>query len=205
MCVLEKVMAFDRPDDIANPNSVRLANKNDAALLYSVCRQSYIESFADHWNEGGLEWYLNKVYGMEVLERDLGDPSINYFISYCDNIAVGFMKIKLNAALSDKIGGKHIEIEKLYFLEEYKRRGLGRQMISTARDVANKLDVNVIWLAVIDTNTSAINFYERNGFKLFDKTRLEIPYFKDELRGMWRMIMEPEAIITDQSTNEISS
>lgn len=170
--------------------SVRKADTQDAQLLFSVCRQSYIESFADHWNEGGVAWYLDKVYGLDVLEGDLGNNSINYFIAYYDKVPAGFMKVKLNSTLTDKIGGKHLEIEKLYFLTKYQRKGLGRELISTARLLAKELDMDVIWLGVIDTNASAISFYERNGFKFFDKTRLEIPYFKDELRGMWRMMLQ---------------
>jgi ribosomal protein S18 acetylase RimI-like enzyme len=170
--------------------SIRKADSNDATLLYSVCRQSYVQSFADHWNEGGVEWYLDKVYGMDVLKGDLANENINYFISYYDGVPSGFMKVKLNSVLSDKIGGTHMEIEKLYFLAEYQRKGIGREMIATACRLANDLALKLIWLGVIDTNASAIRFYEQNGFQFFDKTRLEIPYFKDELRGMWRMIME---------------
>lgn len=170
--------------------SIRKADNNDTKLLYYVCRQSYVQSFADHWNEGGLEWYLDKVYGMDVLTRDLADARINYFISYYDGVPAGFMKLKLNSVLSDKVGSKQMEIEKLYFLEQYQRKGIGREMIITARHLAAELDLNLIWLGVIETNTSAVSFYERNGFRFFDKTRLEIPYFKDELRGMWRMILE---------------
>ena len=170
--------------------SIRKADTNDAALLFSVCRQSYIESFADHWNEGGLAWYLDRVYGLDVLERDLRSRRINYFIAYYDNVPAGFMKLKFNSPLTDKLDGKHLEIEKLYFLEKYQRKGLGQELISTARQLAKDLDIDVIWLGVIDSNASAISFYERNGFKFFDRIRLQIPFFKDELRGMWRMIIQ---------------
>ena len=173
-----------------DPISIRRANEKDAELLFSVCRQSYVQSFADHWVEGGLEWYLEKVYGMDVLQNDLKNADINYFICYCEGEPVGFIKVKLNSTLSTKIRGKHLEIEKLYFLEKYKRRGLGKQMIDRVRQIAKELGIKVIWLAVIDSNISAITFYENIGFKFFDKTRLEIPYFKDELRGMWRMFVE---------------
>jgi len=173
-----------------DPISIRRANEKDAQLLYSVCRQSYIQSFADHWVEGGLAWYLEKVYGMDVLQSDLKNADINYFISYYEGEPVGFMKVKLNSPLSTKISGKHLEIEKLYFLEEYKRRGLGKRMIDSVKQMAKDHGIKVIWLAVIDSNISALAFYENSGFKFFDKTRLEIPYFKDELRGMWRMLLE---------------
>ncbi len=35
----------------------------DLQLLYGLCRKSYAENFADHWNEGELNWYLDKVSG----------------------------------------------------------------------------------------------------------------------------------------------
>lgn len=175
-----------------DPILVRQAIEKDVHLLYSVCRQSYIQSFADHWVEGGLAWYLEKVYGMDVLERDLKNHDINYFISYYEGVPAGFLKVKQNSPLSDQIHGKHLEIEKLYFLEAYKRKGIGKRMIRSTIELANNLGISVIWLAVIDSNESAIAFYENNGFRFFDKTRLEIPYFKDELRGMWRMTLEIE-------------
>ena len=173
-----------------DPISIRLADEKHISLLYSVCRQSYIHSFADHWVEGGLAWYLDNVYGMDVLERDLKNPAINYFISYYDGVPAGFMKVKLNSLLPVQIAGSHLEIEKLYFLEQYQRKGLGKRMMASVRELADKLGIDLIWLAVIDSNAGAITFYKHNGFRIFDKTRLEIPYFKDELRGMWRMILE---------------
>jgi len=173
-----------------DPISIRLADEKDVFLLHTVCRQSYIQSFADHWVEGGLTWYLDTVYGMDVLERDLKNPVINYFISYYDGVPAGFMKVKLNSPLSLQIEGSHLEIEKLYFLEKYQRKGLGKRMIASVRKLADKLGTDLIWLGVIESNVSAISFYENNGFRIFDKTRLEIPYFKDELRGMWRMTLE---------------
>jgi ribosomal protein S18 acetylase RimI-like enzyme len=180
----------DTPDRSIKVVSIRKADINDATLLFSLCRQSYIESFADHWNEGGLAWYLDKVYGLDVLERDLRNTRIGYFIAYHDNTPAGFMKVKRNSLLTDKIEGKHLEIEKLYFLTMYQRKGLGRELISTARQFAQEHGIDLIWLGVIDTNDRAISFYERNGFRFFDKVRLNIPYFKDELRGMWRMVLE---------------
>lgn len=182
-----KTMSLDKED--IHSISIRQADAGDAELLYSVCRQSYIESFADHWEEGGLEWYLDKVYGMDELQRDLKAPGLIYFISYYDSRPVGFMKVKLNSPLTQAMSGKHLEIEKLYFLAHYQRKGLGKVMISAVKKLAAQLDIKVVWLAVIDRNDKAISFYERNGFKFFDKTRLEIPYFKEELRGMWRMVL----------------
>ncbi len=46
-----------------------------------------------------------------------------------------------------------------------------------------------MYLCVIDTNRNAIAFYEKLGFVYHSKTRLEEPFFKEELKGMDRMVL----------------
>ena len=45
-----------------------------------------------------------------------------------------------------------------------------------------------LFLSVIDTNVKAIRFYEKLGFSFHSKTRLYLPYFREELKGMHRMV-----------------
>ena len=40
----------------------------------------------------------------------------------------------------------------------------------------------------IDTNDNADRLYEKLGFTFPSKTRLELPYFKEELKGMHPMV-----------------
>jgi ribosomal protein S18 acetylase RimI-like enzyme len=48
----------------------------------------------------------------------------------------------------------------------------------------------IFFLRVIDTNRNAIAFYEKIGFEFHSKTRLEVPHFREELRGMNRMYLK---------------
>jgi ribosomal protein S18 acetylase RimI-like enzyme len=56
-----------------------------------------------------------------------------------------------------------------------------------AIELGRLLKKEMIWLGVIDNNLNAIEFYERMGFEFYDKTQLDLPYFKEHLKGMWRM------------------
>ena len=167
--------------------NIRKASVDDLPLLFTVCRQSYSENFAHHWNEGGLAWYLDQAYAPEGIKADLMNQEIHYFIAFFHNEPAGFMKLRLNSSGSDHVFESGMEIEKLYFRPPYQGKGIGKQMMSIALDVGRELEKRIIWLGVIDTNVNAIEFYRKIGFELVDKTTLDIPYFKDELKGMWRM------------------
>jgi len=167
---------------------VKKANSNDLQLLFRICRQSYSENFAHHWNEGGLDWYLDKEYGIEGIKSDLINSDINYFIAFFREEPAGFMKLQLNSTLANHSSTSGMEVEKLYFRPQYQRKGIGKKLVSIALVLGQKLKKEIIWLGVIDTNEKAIEFYKKMGFEIHDKIVLDIPYFKEELKGMWRMI-----------------
>jgi ribosomal protein S18 acetylase RimI-like enzyme len=166
---------------------LRKAGSTDLALLYELCRISYAENYADHWNEGGLDWYLDKVYGWEGLKRDLVNPNINYFIAFVNDEPAGFIKIQLNSNLPGYPSTNSMEVEKIYFRRQFKGKGIGKKLMALAIQEAKNGDKEIIWLGVIDTNINAIEFYKKAGFEIYDQTRLDLPYFKEELKGMWRM------------------
>jgi len=63
-------------------------------------------------------------------------------------------------------------------------------LLQMAVEIARQLKKEEVWLWVLDTNVKACKLYERMGFVIFDKTRLELPYLKEELKGMWRMVLK---------------
>ncbi len=169
--------------------SVRVATPEDLEVLFETCRTAYSENFASHWNPGGLEWYLEKVYSFEGIKSDLQNPDIRYFLAFVEGKPAGFMKLKLNSHF-DGNPNPALEIEKIYFRIAYQRLGLGERMINDACRFAVREKKKIIWLGVIDTNLPAFAFYKKLGFHEVDKVHLDMPYFKDELRGMWRMTKE---------------
>jgi len=170
--------------------SIRRAGNSDLQLLYTTCRQCYAENFADQWEPGGLEYYLDLVYGLEPIRSDLSNPYINYFVAFMKEEPIGFMKVHVNSNLPNHRLDEGVEIEKIYFLRKHKGKGFGKQLIKVALDMANQLDRKIIWLTALESNISSIAFYQKLGFRYHSPTRVDFPYFKDELRGMWRMSLD---------------
>ena len=167
--------------------TIRRAGPNDLQSLFSICRQAYTENFAHHWNEGGLEWYLDSVYSLKGIQSDLQKIDVAYFIASIKSEDAGFMKLNLRSNLPGLSPAEGMEIEKLYFRPQHQGKSIGKKLINVALETAIAHKKNVLWLGVIDTNEQAIGFYKKMGFAFHSKTTMDIHYFKDELKGMWRM------------------
>ena len=168
---------------------LKRASLEDINELKKICIDAYSVNFHNHWNEGGLKWYLDKEFSITRLKRDLRDKNINYYLINSKEKTVGFVKTKNNSLPNLPIEDG-IEIEKIYVLPAFKGMGIGKLTVNEIIKKTKELGKKILFLCVLDTNKDAITFYEKLGFKFHSKTTLDIPYFKDELKGMKRMYLE---------------
>lgn len=161
----------------------------DVKALKQICSAAYAKNFHHHWNENGLDWYLESEYGDERLKADLANDNLEYYFIMCGENPVGFVKIRYNAELNG-MQNPAVELEKIYLLPEFKGKGLGKATMDKIVESLKRKGVLTLFLCVIDTNTNAITFYKKLGFIQHSTTCLCLPYFKEELKGMYRMMLE---------------
>lgn len=161
----------------------------DLHALREICNDSYAKNFYNHWNENGLKWYLEKEFGEEKLKADLKDSNLEYYFIIHHEIPVGFAKIRYNAMLNE-IENNAVELEKIYVLPEFKGKGIGKAALSEIIKSLRRQKIKTLFLYVIDTNTKAISFYKKLGFFWHSNTLFDIPYFKEELKGMHCMVLQ---------------
>jgi diamine N-acetyltransferase len=167
--------------------SIRLMQPADLDTLQFICRVAYSENFGHHWIDGGLTEYLEKVFAADRMAKELADPNIQYYVAFREAEPVAFMKLNLDSNLPGAPPEKGIELDKLYILPDCKGQKIGARMMDLAFRVAEMTGKDDFWLAVIDTNTPAIAFYGKYGFRFHSTTRVSYPKFREELKGMWRM------------------
>ena len=160
----------------------------DIAELKKICTDAYARNFYHHWNENGLEWYLEREFGDERLKADLANRQVVYYFITNHEKPAGFIKIRYNAML-DEIEKDAVELEKIYILPEFKRKGMGKVAVSEIIKSLKKQGIKTLFLSVIDTNANAIAFYKKLDFTWHSNIRFDLPYFKEELKGMHRMIL----------------
>lgn len=88
-----------------------------------------------------------------------------FFFIYLDNLIAGYLKLNIDSAQTEKIDRNGLEIERIYIRKEYKRQGLGRQLLEFAIELATKERRKLIWLGVWEENENALLFYQMFGFR----------------------------------------
>jgi len=168
---------------------LKKVTKESNSELQQICFNAYAQNFADHWNENGLDLYLEKEFGKERLEMELKSNSIFYYYVLLNQMIVGFLKINYNPTF--RISNHNTcELEKIYILPKHKGLGIGKAALKGIIEKIRKRGHKMLFLCVIDTNIQAIAFYKKFGFNFHSKTRLNDSYFKEELKGMNRMYLD---------------
>lgn len=165
------------------------ASPANADKLQSICIAAYSENFGDHWNENGLELYLESEFSQEKLTANLKDEFLEYYFINLDDECIGFILVNYQANLPEQTTPEAAELKKIYILPNYKGGGIGTSVFKQFIEIVRSKEKNILFLYVIDQNSPAIRFYEKTGFKYHSKTVLDIPFFKDELRGINCMYM----------------
>lgn len=63
----------------------------------------------------------------------------------------------------------NLEIERIYVLKGYHGKKVGQLLFEKAEDLAQRKQVDFIWLGVWEKNERAIHFYQKNGFEIIDQ------------------------------------
>jgi len=162
---------------------------NDLLDLQEICKSAYSQHFADHWTDNGLALHLEYQYGKKRLIADLGNLDIDYYFIQVNDENIGFLKVKYQSA-EEFSSIDNCELEKIYILPKYSGQGIGKKALSIIIQQVREKGKKLLFLCVIDTNESAIAFYEKLGFDFHSTTRIDAPFFREELRGMNRMVLE---------------
>ncbi|WP_299253293.1 GNAT family N-acetyltransferase [uncultured Aquimarina sp.] len=142
----------------------------DNHKLLEIGLQTFYNSFGPpHNSEQNIQSYLNKNFTLEKITNEILHPESQFFFVICNNQIIGYIKFNSGVAQTEIVQGKSLEIERIYIIKSYQGQGIGQYLFDYAKQMANEKALEFIWLGVWDKNTRAIQFYERNGFKIFDK------------------------------------
>jgi GNAT superfamily N-acetyltransferase len=150
-------------------------------------RQTYLPHYPHLWHEGGVEWYLDKCFNDHQIQIDLANPSLSYYAIRLDGQEVGLLKLIRNKAPLGLNPDTSLYLEKIYFLKEFTRLGLGQKTMAWVFEQALSQGIMTVWLMAMDSSIKVIKSYEKAGFQQIGTTRLDDEAFqrmRPEFRGM---------------------
>ncbi|AHY06391.1 GNAT family N-acetyltransferase [Serratia plymuthica] len=150
--------------------TVRQATLADAALVHDIGTRTYQAHFGKLWQyQEELDAFLAKDFAVEALEKTLQDAEVCWLLGYEGEDLVGYARLNFNSLLAPT-QTTGAELQKIYFLPEYAGRGYGQLFFEQVQQRAVERQQPMLWLEVLQRNTSAQRFYQRQGLSLCGET-----------------------------------
>ena len=137
---------------------------NQLAQLQEISQQTFLDTFGSDNTTTNMQAYLDEAYSTKKLTKELRDPNSFFFFAYSDKTILGYLKLNVNNAQTEKMPQNALEVERIYVKKEYKHQGIGTKLFQKALDLAKSQQKNTIWLGVWENNPVALKFYNKLGF-----------------------------------------
>ena len=153
--------------------SFALCTLEDLDILTELSRTTFIDAFKKDNNPTDFNTYMDSAFSTESIKTQLLDPNSFFYFTYFNNLLVGYFKLNQNEAQNEQSSQSSIELERIYVLDAYQGKQIGKYTLHKIIEVAKGKQASFLWLGVWQKNTAAVRFYERFGFKKFSSH----PYF----------------------------
>lgn len=149
-----------------------------------VGKKSYQEHYLHLWKNEDSTPYILKSFTKTIVQNELFDPNIENFLVQTEHTTVGIVKLIKNKALDEHSSENALLAEKIYLLQAYSGKGLGKMVLQLIENYAKDLNKDVIWLDTMKKG-NPINFYLKNGFKIKRESELKLEGAKLSEKEMW--------------------
>lgn len=138
---------------------------NELDALIAISRETFRDTFGAQNTPADLALYLDQAYAPKQLQAELENPASRFFAIEQAGQLAGYLKLNVADAQTEKMGADSLEVERIYIRKNFKRQGLGRQLIEKAIEIARTEKRSDIWLGVWEHNQATLNFYRSLGFE----------------------------------------
>lgn len=145
---------------------IRKAVLTDAQVLAQIGADTFYETFSPYNSSEDMAAYIAKAYAPEVINANLNNSDITYYLCLDDGEVIGYSKL-IGGAGFEGLTGRNIELEKIYVLSKHHGTPAGRLLMESAITFATSSGFDHVFLGVWQENRRAVRFYEKNGFEVF--------------------------------------
>ncbi|GIO31316.1 MULTISPECIES: GNAT family N-acetyltransferase [Paenibacillus] len=143
---------------------IKKCRHEDLQTLQEISIETFNDTFKDQNSPENMKAYLERAFHPKQLEKEWAHPSSEFFFICFDEELAGYLKVNWDDAQTEKMGAESLEIERIYIRHKFQKKGLGKDLINKAVEIARNQNKKTVWLGVWEKNENAITFYEKMGF-----------------------------------------
>ncbi|MBE5672912.1 GNAT family N-acetyltransferase [Staphylococcus sp. SS35] len=145
---------------------VKVITDKDAVELVALAKKTFYDTFGTYYDDKDFELFFDENYTVEKFTQEINDASSFHYFYQENGENVGYIKMNINDAQTEKMGESYLEVQRIYFMEDFQGGGRGSQLIALAEHTAREHQKHKIWLGVWEHNPRAQSFYQRHGFSV---------------------------------------
>lgn len=141
------------------------AHVGDAAIIALLGRLTFVETFGylfdEHKNDLGE--YLDRTFNVSKITASITKSENTFWLAKWNELPIGYAKFKHGSTTASFPQENVGQLQKIYVLEQFLFRGVGALLLKEVLAYAQGRETEIVWLAVLAANTTAIGFYEKHG------------------------------------------
>ena len=149
--------------------------KAEYHIYIEVGTKAYNQHYLHLWPNKNSSPYIESSFTSKVLLEEEINTNTILFLIYKNKQAIGVLKITLNSSLAPYSGQEALLVDKIYLLNKYSGKGIGKKILQFVMLRAKELKKKVVWLDTMQKG-KALDFYLKNGFEIHSE--IEIPFSK---------------------------
>lgn len=147
--------------------SISPLKDNQLSIVRDLAFKIWPNAYGQILSSEQLEYMLNKFYSIDALVQQLQMGQC-FFIIEDNSEAIGFLAYEINCNESNQL-----KIHKIYVLDAYQGKGVGRLLIDFAIETAKRKQQKGVFLNVNKFNKAQF-FYEKLGFTIVKDEVIDI-------------------------------
>ncbi|MBB5638289.1 ribosomal protein S18 acetylase RimI-like enzyme [Pedobacter cryoconitis] len=149
--------------------TIQRVTPGEITKLQEIGITTFCEAFAHLNSQQDMQQYLAQSFSTDKLTAELTEKDSQIYFALLDGRVIGYLKINLGEAQTEKQDHEALEIERIYVLKEFHGQKVGQILYHKAVELAHEIQAPYVWLGVWEENYRALRFYEKNGFTPFGK------------------------------------
>ena len=129
------------------------------AMIRSLVQEDY-DDMVTLWEESGLSYRSKGRDSKELLQKQIEENPDLYLGALINDKLIGCVLATFD--------GRKGWINRLAVSPEYRKQGIGQQLIDAAEKALKKRGATVIGVLIFDTNTASLNLFEKMGYTIHD-------------------------------------
>ena len=141
-------------------------NSADVVELRQLSKKTFFDAFSWGNSPENIQAYLDSSLSEKKLLEELKESKSEFYFAEVNQKTIGYIKVNFDSAQTELQDVNGMELERIYVIKEFQGKKLGQELLNKALELANKKQLDYVWLGVWEKNERAIKFYERNGFSV---------------------------------------